>query len=565
MLIAKPVDLWALVFLSGLASAQAFSQEGIITERPSSKRLPLPEFIPDKKPPGFTLPPAPTKKPKKAPNGDPQVVVKGFQFTGNAVFTDEDLHAIAVPFLGRPIDATDLEQLRHRLSQHYIERGYINSGAILPEQVFDDSIIHFWIIEGQLTEIRITGTGRLRPNYVSKRLKQGAGPPLNDKVLQDRYQLILTDPLIERLDGRLMPGLKRGQSILDVEVTPAQSHQLSLSIDNYRPPSIGSEAISLEGWLRNLTGFGDYFGLSLSHSEGRFGIDNNFTIPLSSYDTLLAFRYAKNRASVIEEPLELVNIDNEFRSLEIGLTQPVYRTLAHTVSLGARFTVRKSRNTLLGRGFSFSRGEEEGESKVSALRLSQEFITRQSSQVISLRSTFSVGLKAFDATWHNDDRPDGNFSTWLGQLQFARQVADNGAQIRFRGNVQLTDDELLPLERFAVGGRHSVRGYRENELVRDQGYALSLELHYPLLNHGMRAYIPGQLSAIPFMDYGAAWNQDDSENTQYLHAAGFGLSWIHKGFNAELFYAHDLNQASEKADHNLQDSGIHFRVTTFLF
>ncbi len=144
-------------------------------------------------------------------------------------------------------------------------------------------------------------------------------------------------------------------------------------------------------------------------------------------------------------------------------------------------------------------------------------------------------------------------------------MLDNGAQFRLRGDAQFANDELLPLEQYAVGGVYSVRGYRENELVRDQGFAVSAEFHYPLMQESVDGFFPGRLEAIPFMDYGGAWNVGDSRNILYLHGAGIGLAWIHRHFSAEVYYAHDLNQAVEKSDYNLQDASLYFRVTTFLF
>ncbi len=244
------ISLLLLFLIISRVSAQAISPGGMIPDRPSAERLPIPDYAPDTRPPGFTLPPAPSSRPRAAAQGEPQLVVRDFRFSGNTVFTDQELQAIAAPFLGRAISATDLEQLRHRLTQHYISQGYINSGAILPRQVFKDGIIRFQMIEGELWEIRVTGTGRLRPAYVRDRLALGAGPPLNDQVLQNRYQLLLTDPLIERMDGRLMPGLAPGQSILDVNVTRAKPYTLSLSVDNYRPPGTGAEEVRMDGRIR---------------------------------------------------------------------------------------------------------------------------------------------------------------------------------------------------------------------------------------------------------------------------------------------------------------------------
>ena len=101
-------------------------------------------------------------------------------------------------------------------------------------------------------------------------------------------------------------------------------------------------------------------------------------------------------------------------------------------------------------------------------------------------------------------------------------VMDNGAQIQFRGDIQLSNDGLLALEQFALGGANSIRGYRENELVRDQGFALSIEFRYPLLDS---TTFPGSLTAIPFMDFGGSWDVSKSNDIEYLHSVGLGLVW----------------------------------------
>ena len=158
-----------LLMLENVAAFD-ISPGSVITDRPSSERLPMPGFTPKKPPPGLTLPPAPPLKPIPEQPGETKLVVKEFRFSGNTVFTSQELQTIAKPFLGRAIGVSDLEQLRHLLTQHYISQGYINSGALLPKQVFKDGIINFQIIEGELSEIRVSGTGWLRPDYVRDRL-----------------------------------------------------------------------------------------------------------------------------------------------------------------------------------------------------------------------------------------------------------------------------------------------------------------------------------------------------------------------------------------------------------
>jgi hemolysin activation/secretion protein len=57
----------------------------------------------------------------------------------------------------------------------------------------------------------------------------------------------------------------------------------------------------------------------------------------------------------------------------------------------------------------------------------------------------------------------------------------------------------LPLEQMAIGGRFSVRGYRENTMVRDHGLIVSLEGRIPLVENRRWAEF---VQLVPFVDFG---------------------------------------------------------------
>ncbi len=552
--------LLLLILNSGLA--QGPEPWALGSDRPSATRPELPEYAPRGPPPGFALPPVPAEPPPRGSPTGPKILIKGFRFTGYTVFPEATLQEIATPFAGRPITPADLEELRLRLTRLYVQHGYVNSGAVLPEQQVTDGTLWVQIVEGALGEIRIQGAGGLRPDYLRERLRLGAGPPLNIYQLQERFQLLLADPLIERMNGALAPTPTPGEGRLDLKVTRAKPYRLLLVLDNRRPPSIGTEQLRIYGGVHDLTGLGDALRLSLGRTEGATELDTDFTIPLTARDTFLSVRLKDSGASVIEEPLRDIDIESDYRSLEISLTHPVYRRLFRTLTLGATLAVRQNETSLLGMPFSLTPGEEDGKSRVSALRLSQDFVDRDRDQVLSARSTFSVGLDAFGSTDHHDRLPDSRFVAWLGQVQYARRVLERRAQLIFRGDLQLADDDLLPMERYAVGGADSVRGYRENELVRDQGYSASVELRYPL----WRSERWGTWRLAHFVDYGSAWNKGARGEREDLLSVGVGLLWsLGRRLSAEFYLAHALKDTHDKQNHDLQDDGIHFRLTAAVF
>ena len=206
---------------------------------------------------------------------------------------------------------------------------------------------------------------------------------------------------------------------------------------------------------------------------------------------------------------------------------------------------------------------DSGKSRVSVMRFFQEYLGRFEDHVIAVRSTFNFGIDAFNSTIQEDNGlPDSEYFSWLGQFQYAFKVLDNGAQIKARGAIQLSDETLLPQERMSISGIHSVRGYRENELVRDQGYYGSLEFHYPIF--GQVGGSGHHLILILFMDYGTAWNKN--ETGDHLHSVGIGLNWQPiKYVNTDFYYGYKIKSTPQKSDYNLQDSGIHFNLTLSSF
>ena len=47
-----------------------------------------------------------------------------------------------------------------------VERGYITSGALLPDQDVADGVVVFRLVEGAVTQINVTGTSQLNDDYL---------------------------------------------------------------------------------------------------------------------------------------------------------------------------------------------------------------------------------------------------------------------------------------------------------------------------------------------------------------------------------------------------------------
>jgi hemolysin activation/secretion protein len=508
-------------------------------------------------PGGFILPPV-----SGASQGS-GIQVAGYRFQGNTVFSNEELQKIAAPYAGRRISPAELEELRTRITRLYVDAGYINSGALLAalpsKNGYPDNIVPFHIVEGHVDEVRIKGEERLQKSYIESRLIKN-GEVLNVNAMQERFRLLLTDPLFDRINSRIIPGDAPGKAVLDIDVVRAKPYSLSLFANNYRPPSIGSNAAGVSGWVRNLTGYGDMLEASVQHSQGADPFHAGWSVPVGAAGTSFHASYDNGSSSVIEEPLNTIDIRSVTSGYEIGVDQSLIDTLARKVEVGLSYGQRDNKTTVGGTPFSFTPGEPNGDSRVKVWRLSQDWTERWEKQALALRSVFAFGRNNVDPTGATGPVADQSYRIWTGQAQYVQNVLDNGSQILLRASVQLTPDLLLPLERLSLGGVGTVRGYRENAVVRDEGYAMSAEFHYPLLGSGEAN---NSLTLIGFVDYGNGWNR--GEDSQKLSSAGLGLNWRWQGWSADLYWAKKLSSLPVETSGNLQDKGIHFQISYSLF
>ncbi|MDR4515713.1 POTRA domain-containing protein, partial [Nitrosomonas sp.] len=456
----------AIVFFSGSTYGQSSYEQSFGGGlRPSEKTLSVPE-LPITEPKSIiSVPPTSPPTLPESSQKQPLIELESIVFEGNTIFQDAELNELAKPYLNAPISIDELEELRRLITQHYISAGYVTSGATFPPDPLQGKSLHITIVEGKVDEIRIKGEKGLRKSYVANRLIPDDSKPVNMNDVQDRFRLLLTDPLFDRLNGKLLPGSDRGLSILDVEVTRSRPYQFSILSDNYRAPSVGAIALGANTWWRNLTGQGDVLDFTFMTSTPSGGeayqYAGNWLMPLGDYGTQFYFSFNKANVSITEEPLTSLDIKSDTFSVEGGLNQTLINSLKRRLTVGAGLAFKDNETTLLGQPFSFVPGLLNGKNQISVVRINQEYIERWEEFALALRSTFSIGQDIFGSTIQNNHRnPDSDYFAWLGQMRGLWNLSAIKSDLVIKGTVQVSDDPLLPLERIAVGGRHTVRGYR---------------------------------------------------------------------------------------------------------
>ena len=562
----------------GVAAALLFSVMAfpiyaqILPTQPQPGPLPpkppqLPAVPPPVQPPALEVPaPRPPSAIEQAAKG-PKIFVKDIRLVGNTAFTSGQLSEVTSSYTNRELSAEDLEGLRLALTHYYINHGYLTSGAVIPEQDVADGVLTMQVIEGKLTEVNIEDNKWFRSSYFQSRINMAAGPPLHVGQLQERLQLLQANPRIERINAELLPGATIGENTLNVKVKEANPLKAWLEFNNYQSPAVGAEQGFITLAHRNLLGFGDTLSLQYGRSAGVNPMLNfRYEIPVSPRDTTVSFQYRRFDFAVKEAPFDTLDIKNKAQIFGISARHPVYRTADQELALSLTGEHERNESLLGGNPFELVTGSPNGRFRVTALRFGQEYSRRSSEQVLSVLSRLSVGVGAMGATANGDPNlPDARFFSWLGEAQWIRQLPLWRTQLVSRGVVQLSNDHLFPLEQIAVGGRYSVRGYREFTLIRDNAAMGSIEARVPV--YTTKAGVDSVFIA-PFFDFGHGWQttaQTPGTPPKTLASVGVGAIWnFWRGSHFEIYYGKQLKRYDTDRD-NLQDHGIHLQLVVEAF
>ncbi|MGQ4646269.1 ShlB/FhaC/HecB family hemolysin secretion/activation protein [Lyngbya aestuarii] len=481
-------------------------------------------------------------------------LIKQVEVLGNTVLQAEIAELIA-PIENSEATFEELIELRSKITQLYFDNGYVTSGAfLLNNQPLNSGLVQIKVVEGKVEQINISGLEHLQPGYVRQRIAIATKTPLNRQKLEEALQLLQLDPLIEQLNAELTASATPGSNILQIKLIEAPAFHSGVGVANSQSPSIGSAQVSLGATHENLLGFGDRLSAEYGITDGLDIYGINYTIPVNGLNGTFNLSYSEGDSTVIEKRFRDLDIESKTSTFSLGFRQPLTRSPEKEFALGLALELRRRQTFLEGDPFTFQQGApEDGESNATIIRFYQDWLDRNAQRVFAARSQFSLGIDAFGATITDSDT-DGQFFSWIGQFQWVQRLSPRNT-ILARIGTQLTPDSLLSIEKFGIGGVDTVRGYRQNQLVGDNGIISSVEVRLPLTSN------PERLQLVPFFDLGIVWNNRDPDpDPGTIAGVGVALNWlIGSDWNLRLDYGIPLVNADRRGN-SLQDNGLYFSL-----
>ena len=544
-------------------AAPSLPPQDVIPIPPQTSPSPPPAVSPQLPPPGELLQPTTPGTPTPEPpfeNVPEKITVERFEVIGSTVFSQQDFDRLTRDYTHRPLSLPELFEVRTKITELYVKSGYITSGAFIPPQKLERGVVKIQVSEGGLEDIKVTGNHHLNSNYVRSRLAIATARPLNQKRLLEALQLLQLNPLIKSVSAELSAGTTPGDSLLEVNITEATIWDVQVSLDNGRTPSVGTFRRQIQLTNADLLGLGDSLSLAYTNTDGSNALDTSYTIPFNPRNGTISLSGGFAFSRVIESPFDVLDIHSNSNYIELTVRQPILQSTTQEFALGLTASHRESGATLLGGEIPFASigSDSQGNTRITALRFFQDYTLRNQTEVLAFRSQFSFGLNALNATI-NAAPPDGSFFVWRGQAQYVRLLAAD-TFLLLRGDIQLADRPLVPLEQFGIGGQDSVRGYRQDQLFTDSGIFASAEVRIPILR--VPSFDNAVLQLTPFIDIGHGFNKGSGTNPSpnTLVSIGVGLRFqVSNRITARFDWGIPLtNLSGEKR--TLQEQGFYFSL-----
>lgn len=478
---------------------------------------------------------------------DMKTFVKSFKFSGNSVFTSEELALLVKPYEGKELGINGLKEVASIITKYYRDHGYFVARAYIPAQSLEGGVVEIAIIEGTYGGFDVKNTSLVDDNEVQgfmDYLKQGQ---IVSTMSLERQMLLINDLSGATVTGaEVYPGKEVGTSDFGITTAPTNKYSGYGIMDNYGSVYTGEYRLSAGAYINSLSGIGDTLTLS-----GMISNTANLKNGAFAYSRPLGYTGLKGsiNASTTRYKLDHINNYDAFgtaNNVGAGVSYPLIKTRSHTQSIALDYNHRAMKDSSGIPG-----SVDEAQKSTDAATLS--FTDKSNTDILNHPGKLYASISMTTGKAHMDNAiatthdalidTAGNYTKANLNVTHTQQFNPTlslqstiKAQKSFGKNLDSSED-------LSVGGSNGVRAYEDSELSGDQGYVLSFDLIQALpkidqINH----------YASVFIDTAKVWKNttvfNTEDNTRNLNAVGVGYTLNYQAFDLKATYAHGFGGES---------------------
>lgn len=472
------------------------------------------------------------------------VQINSIEFDGNTKLSTHKINKLSKPFLNKCLTVEEINKLLNTITNAYIDKGFITSGAYLktPQTKTKDGILQIKIIEETIEKF----------NGLKEEERISAFPNLLGKILNLR-------DIEQGLDQ--MNRLSSNHATMEITASENTNGASQIVIKN-----IPESRVSYNTYTDNLgsKSTGQYRAGANFSIDNMFGINDQLNI---GYTNSLTKHYGnKNSHSAsigFSVPFGYWTFTNNtsYSYYKTNIKLPISREKLY--SFGDSWTDNFSVERLLARGQKYkvsalvglSYKENNNYTKVLDILTKNEVSSRHLSNieyalpttiyfdrgVIFAKPSFVNGVKLFGSL-----EDDGTFQQ-KAQFEAYKLYLYTGFNFGFVNlattfDGQYSHDELFSSDGFYIGSEASVRGFNNEGLTGDSGFYIRNDLKFNLENifKSQNSFLIDFSPSI-FFDYGFVKTNNDDEKSE-LSSIGAKINYRYKIVDFSTTYAHPLKK-----------------------
>lgn len=511
----------AVLSLTSLASAQQRPDAGQVLEQTREPlRLPPPADA-------TVRPPVPEPRPALPVSPTLKVRVNGFTFSGNTLYSDEELGRVVQEFVGKELDFEGLVDAATKVRAHHRERGYFLAQAYLPQQAIRGGVVEIAVIEGRvgIVELQRRPATRLAEwllaGILNHHLKTG---DIITETGLEKPLLLINDLPTAAVTSEIRPSRTIGAADLRVHVDQGVGlFSGFIDFDNQGSRFTGAHRLGASLNVNNPLTIGDQVTLRAFATDedmvfGRLA----YIVPAGFWGTRVGASVAKFNYKLGEDFASL-DADGDGIVKSVFVFHPLYRT----------------RNTNLIGQFAY---EDKRLFDRIGTTVEDRFIDSIKLGVVGdFRDRFlRGGLNAFALTYTHGDlkiaptavaaadvaitglNTIGTFRKWNYDAKRLNRLTEQ-ASLLVAWSGQTASQNLASAEKMSLGGPNGVRAYPVGEANGDSGNLVQAEARY--IWPGVKVF-EGELTVMAFYDWGQVHVNEKPPATETRNKrsiAGYGL------------------------------------------
>jgi len=445
---------------------------------------------------------------------------------------------------GRCLGANGINLVMRRLQNAIVSKGFVTARVLAAPQDLNVGTLKLTLIPGRIRSIRFAEGTEARAtqwNAVPAR----PGDLLNIRDIEQALENFKRVPTAEA-DIQITPadGLdaKPGESDLLIAWQQSFPFRLSVAVDDSGTKATGKQqgafTLSYDHWWT----LNDLFYVSFNRDlvggdplrRGTQGYTAHYSLPFGYW--LLGFTSSANRYhQSVAGANQTYIYSGESQNSDIKLSRLVYRDAVRKTTLSLRGWTRSSQNFI-----------DDTEVEVQRRRMAgwdfgvshREFI---GTATLDANLNYRRGTGAMNAL----PAPEEAFGEGTSRprivtsdARFSLPFAVGGQSLRYTAawRAQWQRTPLVPQDRFAIGGRYTVRGFDgESVLAAERGWLIRNDLGLLLGNSGQELYLG--------LDHGEVGGRSaDLLIGRRLTGAVLGLRGGHKGFSWDIYTGRPLDK-----------------------